>query len=252
MVGKIKSPNILIISIIIIVLILLLLFIFKNYKDKDKFSNYEPKFRGEHLNRMNNYAENLFSDFPISYEIPERLTAYFFINPDDVVLEIGGNIGGVSSVIASKLKNGNNLVVLEPSTKALKELEDVSKKYYNFHIHEGVLVKKGQNIECKCNENSNYAECNEVNYKVKNNILFEELEKKYNLKFNTLVIDCEGCYIDIFEDALNRGWLNNINKILIEWDSIFLEDMLLENGFKLVYYLPHICLDKGVRVYIRK
>jgi len=242
-----------IISIIIIIIIVIIIFIILFYKfiTKDKFLSFRNNCKENHLKNMNKYAKNLFSDLPDSDEIAERLTAHFFIDQDDVVLEIGGNIGGVSSVIASKLKNGNNLVVLEPSVKALKELKNISEKYYNFNIYEGALVKKGQNIECKCTNNSTYADCKEVKYKVENNILFEDLEKKYNLKFNTLVIDCEGCYLDIFEDAVNRGWLKNINKILIEWDAKNLENLLFNQGFKLVYYLPHPNLEHGVKVYLR-
>jgi len=36
-----------------------------------------------------------------------------YISPDDVILEIGGNIGRVSCLLSTIIRNDNNLLVLE-------------------------------------------------------------------------------------------------------------------------------------------
>ena len=73
----------------------------------------------------------------------------------------------------------------------------------------------------------------------------------YNLIFDTLVIDCEGCYESIFKDGIDSGWLNQIRKIIIEWDGEFMEKLLIDNGFKLIDYKEHSSLPNGVKTYIK-
>ena len=66
-----------------------------------------------------------YPSIPFYNEYGERLNAYYNIDKEDVVLEIGGNIGSTSLVIADKLSNTQNLVVIEPSKKAVKELRKI-------------------------------------------------------------------------------------------------------------------------------
>ena len=69
--------------------------------------------------------------------------------------------------------------------------------------------------------------------------------------FDTLVIDCEGCYESIFKNAIDSGWLNQIRKIIIEWDGKFMEKLLIDNGFKLIDYKEHSDLINGVKTYVK-
>ena len=99
------------------------------------------------------------------------------------------------------------------------------------------------------------SECKEATVNEKSNSLnktFYEIQEMYGLIFDTLIIDCEGCYENIFIDSVESGWLNQINKISIEWDGKFMEDFLLNNGFKLIDYKEHSSLQNGVRTYIKK
>jgi len=85
------------------------------------------------------------------------------------------------------------------------------------------------------------------------NKTFEELEQIYNLKFNTLVIDCEGCYEFILKYLVDKNLLKNIDKIFIEWDGEFMESFLEDNNFVLVDYIIHKLLPNGgVRTYFNK
>lgn len=54
-----------------------------------------------------------------------------FIDKDDVVLELGGNIGRNSLVIASLLEKSENLVVVE-SDPAFVELLGINRNLNNF------------------------------------------------------------------------------------------------------------------------
>jgi hypothetical protein len=228
---------------------------FKTYENFEINENKVIGFRNNNnvkkcINHFYNVGKNNFKDSLDSLEIAERVSVKYFLEPNDIVLEIGGSVGGVSEIIAKTLKNPKNLVVLEPSKESFSKLEELSKKY-NFNIYNGPLVNEGENLECKKINNSEYYDCKKVEYKVSNNIALKNLEKKFNLIFNTLVIDCEGCYEPMFEKNFNNGTFNNIKKIFIEWDGKIMEDILHKNGFILVGMLPHPNLEKGNRIYVR-
>ena len=76
----------------------------------------------------------------------------------------------------------------------------------------------------------------------------DELQNMYNIKFNTLVIDCEGCYKALFN---SDNFLEKFNKILIEWDGPFMEKYLLEKGFKKIDQWAHPFLIHGISYYKR-
>ena len=198
----------------------------------------------------------LFSHLPNTIEVPERLAAYDNLDKNDVVLEIGGNIGGVSAVIATLLENPNNLVVTEPCKSAVEELIKLKTTIgKDFNIFNGILIGKDQRINCTQPDNGGYSECKEVSNSetlTTLNKTFYEIQDMYNLIFDTLVIDCEGCYESIFKDAIDFGWLNQIHKIIIEWDGEFMEKLLIDNGFKLIDYKEHSHILNGVKTYVKE
>ena len=70
-------------------------------------------------------------------------------------------------------------------------------------------------------------------------LTLDEIKKKYNIKdFNTLIIDCEGCF-EMFLDE-NPTILNTINKIMFEHDEPHkcnyqkITQLLINNNFKLI------------------
>ena len=74
---------------------------------------------------------------------------------------------------------------------------------------------------------------------------FENIQKSFNIEFDTLVLDCEGAFYYIIQD--DESILKNINKIIIENDysnyehKKYVENILIKNNFELV---ENIDLDK--------
>lgn len=175
-------------------------------------------------------------------EYPEQLMACTYITGSEKVLEIGGNIGRNSCVIAHILnsKNNNNFVCLECDpiiANQLSENKDLNK--LDFHIEcsalsKRKLVQKGWDTFV-CDDNSIYGN----DYKLINTITYEQLLDKYKIQFDTLVLDCEGAFYYILMDMPEI--LNNINTIIMENDyydfekKIYVDNVLKNNNFYLVF-----------------
>jgi FkbM family methyltransferase len=159
-----------------------------------------------------------------------------YLTGNEKVLEIGGNIGRNSLIIASILKN-NNLVTLESDIDIAKQLEENRDlNNYNFHIECSALsnrklIQKGWDTKP--------SDTLEEGYKWVNTITFENLKIKYNIEFDTLVLDCEGAFYYILMDSPQI--LNNINLILMENDyhditkKNYIDDILKKNNFYVDY-----------------
>lgn len=172
-------------------------------------------------------------------EYPEQLMSVMYINPDDVVLEIGGNIGRNSCVISKILKDSNNLLVIESDPISIAKLEENKLiNSLNFKI-EGSAISKIPLIQnewiTKPHINDNIPE----NWKIINTITWNNLKQKYNMKFNVLVLDCEGAIYYILKDEPEI--LNDIETIIIENDftdithKVFVNNVFESYNFKIVY-----------------
>jgi FkbM family methyltransferase len=204
-------------------------------------------------------CHNLFSCkypmIPFYNECAEKLNAFYNINKNDIVLELGGNIGSTSLVIADKLLNSKNLVVIEPSKKAAKILQQNKIKNNNhFSIFKGCLSRVPLYEKKKKLRRTDYIEPTDnpkEGTKPIKTITYKQLQEKFKLQFNTLVIDCEGCYINIFKEFPEI--LEKIDKILIEWDDKFIEPLFLKHKFKKIDSYHHPFLPKyGVVTYKKK
>lgn len=233
-----------------------------NFKNNSDCSDFEKNFKNckDYENSKSNIDkihDNLFADYNFSYEKAERIGVWRNLEKNDVVLEIGGNIGGVTELIAKTI-DPKNFVTVEPNSESCEQLKILANKIgKNFNIFNGVIYDEVSKLECVAKSNiTTFSECNPINCtnstNSTNNKSFEEIQKLYNLQFNVLVIDCEGCYESLFNYLHLKKLFKGITKIFIEWDGTFMEDLLLENGFMLVEYIPHIDLEKGVRTYLKK
>lgn len=172
-----------------------------------------------------------------SDEYPEQVMAVMFITKNDHVLEIGGNIGRNSCVIASILKNSANLVVVEsdPDTAAIL-LENRDLNGFVFQIEDSAisevpLIQKDWNTIPSNTMLPGY-------FSVKT-ITYGELKAKYNLQFNVLVADCEGALYYILND--DESLLDDVETIIVEndytdrdhYDTVRMK--FQAHGFKLVY-----------------
>ena len=176
----------------------------------------------------------LFSFGDIKREYPEQLLSCEFIEPGFKVLEIGGNIGRNSLTIASLLNDFKNLVVLETNKNDCDKLiKNMTKNGYDFNVENSALSKR----------NLIQREWNTIpsdilldGYFKVNIIEYGDLEKKYNIQFDTLVADCEGAMYYILMDM--PYVLDNINLLIIENDyqnplhRKEVEKIILKSGFK--------------------
>jgi len=193
-------------------------------------------------NEINNKITNIHSKLKINYgsfseELPEQKMVVTYLTGNEKVLEIGGNIGRNSLVIASILENQNNLVTLESNpdiAKALHENRELNN--FNFHIEISALsnrklIQKGWDTIP--------SDSLQDGWDWINTITFSEIENKYNIEFDTLVLDCEGAFYYILQDIPEI--LNNINLIIMEndyWDiskKIYIDEILMKNNFNVDY-----------------
>ena len=161
------------------------------------------------------------------------------IDKNDVVLEIGSNIGRNSLIISSLLNNNQNLVTMECNLSFLDHL--YHNKFINntyFHIENSALSLNKliyREIDCTTFPSDVLLD----GHKEISIISFDELQKKYNMIFNTIVADCEGALLQILIDFPNL--LNNITKIIMENDyhdiknKNKLDEILLNNNFNITY-----------------
>jgi FkbM family methyltransferase len=195
----------------------------------------------ENINYINNKINNLHSKLKIKYgsfneELPEQKMVVRYLTGNEKVLEIGGNIGRNSLIIASIINN-NNFVTLESDPNIAKQLiENRDLNNFNFHIECSALsnrklIQKGwDTIPSDILQNG---------YKWVNTITLDNLKNKYNIDFDTLVLDCEGAFYYILMDMPDI--LNNINLIIMENDyhdiskKNYIDDILRKNNFQVVY-----------------
>uniref|UniRef100_A0A6C0LQY6 Methyltransferase FkbM domain-containing protein n=1 Tax=viral metagenome TaxID=1070528 RepID=A0A6C0LQY6_9ZZZZ len=168
-------------------------------------------------------------------ELPEQLMAIIYLTGKEKILEIGGNIGRNSLTIAHILKkqNNKNLVVLESDTdisNQLRENRDIN--HFDFHIENSALSKR------KLIQKDWITMESDVlleGYKTINTITLEQLNNKYNIVFDTLILDCEGAFYFILMDMPEI--LNNIKLIIMENDYTdishkeYIDTILKQNNF---------------------
>jgi FkbM family methyltransferase len=170
-------------------------------------------------------------------ELPEKMMVVRYLTGNEKVLEIGGNIGRNSLIIASILNDSFNLVVLESDVNISKELiYNRDKNNMNFYVENSALSKR--NLIQK-DWNTMVSDIILDGYKKINTINLEELNNKYNIIFDTLVLDCEGAFYYILMDMPEI--LNNIKLIIMENDYLdiihkqYIDDLLKKNNFYVDY-----------------
>lgn len=191
---------------------------------------------------MRNNISEIQSQLKIKYgtfeeELNEQTMSSMYLTGKEKVLEIGGNIGRNSLIISSILEDDKNLVVFESDeiiASQLKENRDLNNK--NFHIESCALSKKKL---IQSGWQTEISDTLKPGYKWVNTITLDDIKKKYNIDFDTLVLDCEGAFYHILKDMPNI--LDNINLIIMENDyinadeKIYVDTILEKNGLYLDY-----------------
>jgi FkbM family methyltransferase len=170
-------------------------------------------------------------------EYPEQEIAVRFLKGNEKVLEIGGNIGRNSLVIASILHDSKQLVSLECDPVSVKKLqENRDTNSFKFHIEPSALSKRKL---LQRGWDTIASETLLDGYKEVATITYDELLDKYKIPFDTLIADCEGALYYIFSDMPEM--LNSINMIIMENDyrdithKEHVDSVLLSYKFTRVY-----------------
>ena len=223
-------------NVINIILILCVCFLIFNLL----FNNNKELFTNEN----NNNISDIHSKLQIKYgsfneELPEQNMVLKYLKGNEKVLEIGGNIGRNSLIIAYILnkKNNNNFVTLESDQNIASQLtENRDLNNLNFHIESSALSKRKL---IQSGWDTIPSDTLQDGYKWVNTITLEELYLKYNINFDTLVLDCEGAFYYILMDMPEI--LNNVNLIIMENDyhdiskKIYIDEILIKNNFYVDY-----------------
>jgi FkbM family methyltransferase len=170
-------------------------------------------------------------------ELPEQKMVVRYLKGHEKVLEIGGNIGRNSLVIASILDNPSNFVTLESDVNIAEQLkENMVLNNLNFHIESSALSNR---TLIQSGWNTIPSDILQKGYKFVNTITLSNLINKYNIVFDTLVLDCEGAFYYILMDMPEI--LNNINLIIMENDYFekskknYVDEILKKNNFVVDY-----------------
>jgi FkbM family methyltransferase len=155
-----------------------------------------------------------------------------YLTGNEKVLEIGGNIGRNSLVIGSIIDN-NNFVVLESDVNITKQLiENRDLNNFKFYIENSALSNR-RLIQKEWDTIP--SDILEEGYSWVNTIKLDDLKNKYNIVFDTLVLDCEGAFYYILMNMSEI--LNNINLIIMENDyhdishKQYVDEILTKNNF---------------------
>ena len=157
-----------------------------------------------------------FSCGSLKEELTEQLLALKYLKTDDIVLELGGNIGRNSCVIASILEDSTNLTVLEPDTFAFmilnrnREDNGFTFRTINAAISNRPLYLSGVGTAQATSTNSTDRKINTVTW--------DELSKN----FTALVADCEGALKQIVEDY--PTFLDQFRIVIVENDYASIAD----------------------------
>ena len=160
---------------------------------------------------------NEYNQLITNLEVDEQYLAKHFVNKNDIVLELGARFGAVSCTVNEILINKTNQVVVEPDERVWDTLE--RNKVFNnckFNIVKGFISNKKMGL-INLDSYQGYATSSvEDNNSKIPSFTLDEIEDKYNLKFNVLIADCEGFLEKFFDE--NPHFYDNLRLIIFEAD----------------------------------
>ena len=234
----INKKNLIYIKLCIIILLIsiILFFLHKEYIKKIKTYETFEDTNDDRFADLIYYDENNNIIDSENLEKDEQDIAKKYIDPDNVVLELGARYGTVSCVINRILNNKKNQVVIEPDETVWDSLENNKNiNKCDFYIIKGFVSNR--NFELSDQGYSSSA-TESTNSKIKSYSL-EDIELQLKLKFDTLVVDCEGCLETFFDEyphmyiQLKNITFEEDQSHMCNYDKI--KEKLVEHGFVKVY-----------------
>lgn len=223
-----------------------------NENENENLNTYQQFIETNDIKYLNKLAINLdkkneyklknihtslnFKNGSLDEEYPEQLMSTIFLDNTSKVLEIGGNVGRNSMIIASIVDNSNYVTIESDKNSANLLKLNMELNNFNFNICTSAisnynLIQSGWETKISDVVLDGYFPVDTIKY--------NDFIKLYPIEFNTLVLDCEGAFYYILRDFPEI--LNSIKLILVENDYInpeheeYIKNKLIENGFKLVY-----------------
>lgn len=178
------------------------------------------------------------------YEKEERKYLQQFLQSQARVLELGGCLGIISCLTNSLLRDKKKHVVLEANINLITHInKNRQKNNCSFQVENCIISKKEDNdfyISDIIVVSSNKKKTN--NKTTVKGVTIEYLEKKYDIQFDTLIMDIEGGEFEVLTE--NKKALSKFKKLFIEFhpfdniltagEVIYCEKILLSLGFSLV------------------
>lgn len=173
-------------------------------------------------------------------ELPEQKMSIQFIRPNDTVLELGGNIGRNSLVIASILSTPSRLVTLETDPKIALQLdENRQANRLPFQIVCAALSARPLIQSGWVTEPMPESGVIPDGYIPVKTVSYNDLRKMVPTPFTALVADCEGALFYILRDFPQL--LRDVRTVVMENDYTDIthkqevDQRLRSNGFKCVF-----------------
>lgn len=175
-------------------------------------------------------------------EYPEQIMSSMYIDASDTVLELGSNIGRNTLVIANLLSDDQRLVTLETDPHSFGLLEkNRLVNGLNFHSVNAALSYRPLMQKDWITKPVPSDNCIEPGHYPVLTTTFDALQEKYQLKFNCLVLDCEGAIHGILTE--HPEIMQHITKVIIENDytdkparnKVTVDAIFKSYGLKCVY-----------------
>lgn len=177
------------------------------------------------------------------------------LDKDDVVVDLGANIGMFSLFAANKVKK---IYSVEPLPETYYNLTQNLKHFSNVETFNNAIFNKDGKIEFNKNEVSGASSIfnKQQNFETVsvNAITFQDFISQNNIdRINYLKVDIEGAEFDLFENMDEKFLENNIDKIFMEvhiMNNFDLNDILNKIGKYFHYTIESENIDrKGIKLY---
>ena len=195
------------------------------------------------LNIPERYAiDNLTNRFKKQIYESSEVSLIKYLESEDNVLELGSCLGYISVLSSQRVKN---IISIEANPELINSLEETKRdnKCNNLQFINTIIDKSTPEKEMWTydlivagsadrddKENPGYNNRwnqNIKKYNVKTTSI-EDLEKNYNICFDTLIVDIEGGELDLFKQ--NKNYIkNNIKKIIVELHGGLMKDKQFNN-----------------------
>jgi FkbM family methyltransferase len=200
----------------------------------------DHKLKLDLFSKLQDIHKKLKLDFGMFYEnMSMQLIILKYINGLEKVLEIGGNIGRCSLLIANILnaKSNADFVSLESNPDYAKQLiHNRDQNDLSFHVENSALSnKKMIQFEDKMSRSDVLID----GFFQVNTMSWNNLIEKYKIEFDTLIVDCNDAFYEIlleFPEMLNKMKLVIMkNEYYDVFKKMKVEKILIEKNFILEY-----------------